>query len=892
MSRARASFWVLVAILGAELSFAEIPYRTRQDVIEYGTTGIGSPYVWGGGNSDPNDRGFGGADCSGFVSKSWALTRWTPYRVNYHGYSTYHYIQTPGDYWTQVDRSDLLYGDAIVYRYNDNQNGHIYLFLSGDGWGEHEVYEARGSAYGIVHRWRTAYSGADVTKGIRRDRLIENIGVTEHIVETDDSAPYYVDSGMTGSSQYDSYAPGCREGDCRYRWVTTDRNETCTYTPDLPEAGRYRVYVTCNENSENVHGVGVSVNHVEGTDAFVWDQDNDLYHNTWLPMGDRSFQLDAGTSGSVVWDDFNATPTDGSRVFRGDATKFTLDNRVEVDGQGGITGKFATIQGALDWLRTHESEEPDVINVTCDALIESGCIELNLFDDLTVNGDADGNGIAVTVAVSPGNASDWTRACAMYLDIPIQHHYELRDLVLIPQYVSAGYQTQAYAMVIDEQNPSGQACAMSLVVENVTIAGSLPGNVPTDPNVNSRSLATLFGSPDAGYGASVLQRSSSWAGDDACRQTVSVTGLTITHGATRGLTLESACTNWDIDGGLVITHNALEGMTLDDPGDITFCVRDSAGSNPNEFMGNLGSAIAILADTSGTQVDLGHCIIHGNRAGQGAGVVSQNAVTHIRNSLIADNVSVGAGGAISADGGALTIVNCTIANNSADQYAGGVFCSGADLTITNSILWGNRPAQLQGSGIVTYSDVENGWPGDGNINTDPHFVDPDGPDDDPGTVQDNDYHVLFCSPCVNAGDPAFVPMPGDTDIDGQDRVQRGRVDIGADETPEMPILADCNDNGVPDPCDILDGTSRDIDGDWVPDECEYAYGDFDLDGDVDQADFGHLQGCLSGPNVPQNDPGCTSARLDGDKDVDWADLVVFRACMTGAGVPADPSCAE
>lgn len=42
-------------------------------------------------------------------------------------------------------------------------------------------------------------------------------------------------------------------------------------------------------------------------------------------------------------------------------------------------------------------------------------------------------------------------------------------------------------------------------------------------------------------------------------------------------------------------------------------------------------------------------------------------------------------------------------------------------------------------------------------------------------------HLRPGSPAVNAGDPAFVPAPGETDIDGQPRIAGGRVDIGADE---------------------------------------------------------------------------------------------------------------
>ncbi len=69
-------------------------------------------------------------------------------------------------------------------------------------------------------------------------------------------------------------------------------------------------------------------------------------------------------------------------------------------------------------------------------------------------------------------------------------------------------------------------------------------------------------------------------------------------------------------------------------------------------------------------------------------------------------------------------------------------------------------------------------------------------------------------------------------------------------------------------------------------------GDFDLDEDVDQADYGRLQACLSGSAVSQNDPACEPAKLDDDADVDQADLVAFLGCLSGPGEPADPACAD
>jgi hypothetical protein len=73
----------------------------------------------------------------------------------------------------------------------------------------------------------------------------------------------------------------------------------------------------------------------------------------------------------------------------------------------------------------------------------------------------------------------------------------------------------------------------------------------------------------------------------------------------------------------------------------------------------------------------------------------------------------------------------------------------------------------------------------------------------------------------------------------------------------------------------------------------FGPGDLDHDGDVDQADFGHLQRCMTGAFVPQNDPGCLEARLDdADEDVDMQDLAVFRDCFSGPDVPQDPHCAD
>src|SRR5262249_50728854 len=59
---------------------------------------------------------------------------------------------------------------------------------------------------------------------------------------------------------------------------------------------------------------------------------------------------------------------------------------------------------------------------------------------------------------------------------------------------------------------------------------------------------------------------------------------------------------------------------------------------------------------------------------------------------------------------------------------------------------------------------------------------------------------------------------------------------GCKNIPRDPPSPDCNGNGKLDACDILDGTSRDADGDGIPDECE-CRPDCNHDGKLNINDF-------------------------------------------------------
>ncbi|MCP4590964.1 MAG: hypothetical protein GY842_09480, partial [bacterium] len=163
---------------------------------------------------------------------------------------------------------------------------------------------------------------------------------------------------------------------------------------------------------------------------------------------------------------------------------------------------------------------------------------------------------------------------------------------------------------------------------------------------------------------------------------------------------------------------------------------------------------------------------------------------------------------------------------------------------------------------VSYCDVAGGEAGvyvgdgstltwvDGNLEVDPQFVDIDGPDGDSSTWADNDFHLAGASPCIDVGDPGFAPLVGETDLDGEARVQACRVDMGSDETTADP-----------------------------------PSGDADEDDDVDLADFGAFQACfgltIANPDAPG--PCFCAFDFDDSGEIDLPDHVALLAALTGPG---------
>ena len=123
-----------------------------------------------------------------------------------------------------------------------------------------------------------------------------------------------------------------------------------------------------------------------------------------------------------------------------------------------------------------------------------------------------------------------------------------------------------------------------------------------------------------------------------------------------------------------------------------------------------------------------NCTISGNSAIAGAGIYNSYIVPILSNCTLSGNSAGEDGGGIHNTYYAnIMVTNCTFSGNSAKYDGGGMANHSSNPTLTNCILWNNTALtdpQISGNGTVLYSDVEGGWPGEGNIDDDPHFVQP------------------------------------------------------------------------------------------------------------------------------------------------------------------------
>jgi predicted outer membrane repeat protein len=171
----------------------------------------------------------------------------------------------------------------------------------------------------------------------------------------------------------------------------------------------------------------------------------------------------------------------------------------------------------------------------------------------------------------------------------------------------------------------------------------------------------------------------------------------------------------------------------------------------------------------GTKATLNNCTFKDNTANDGGGIYNGGAWLNDPNGRMiltgctfSSNSAYWGGAMYNAWNTNSTVINCLFAGNYANTTGGGIYYCGCEQRLTNCTFLGNsaqsgnalafqacgptQPSRLQainciiwnntssvfnsdGSTVdIIYSNVQGGWPGEGNINEDPFFADPNGVD--------------------------------------------------------------------------------------------------------------------------------------------------------------------
>ncbi|MFA5367678.1 MAG: hypothetical protein WC333_07360, partial [Dehalococcoidia bacterium] len=258
-------------------------------------------------------------------------------------------------------------------------------------------------------------------------------------------------------------------------------------------------------------------------------------------------------------------------------------------------------------------------------------------------------------------------------------------------------------------------------------------------------------------------------------------GFTITNGSGTGGSL------YRLGGGMynnnaspVITNCTFQNNTGASDGGGMYNYQSSPTINNCIFRNNSASCVGggMFNDKSSPAIT--NSIFRGNSAFQGGGINNLESSPIISNCSFFWNNAADTGGAFESytsiwlyPSALPVITNCVFWNNSAGDYGGGIYS--VYLTITNCILWDNSPNEMVIDGYnytVGYCNIQGGYTGEGNIDSDPLFA----------NAAAGDFRLSAGSPCIDAGSNSAPSIPA-LDFEGDPRILPvwGTVDMGVDE---------------------------------------------------------------------------------------------------------------
>ncbi|MGE3823111.1 MAG: choice-of-anchor Q domain-containing protein [Bacteroidia bacterium] len=346
-----------------------------------------------------------------------------------------------------------------------------------------------------------------------------------------------------------------------------------------------------------------------------------------------------------------------------------------------------------------------------------------------------------------------------------------------------------------QQNGINRDSSFAILRGGIKLLGGYPSgggvrNPAANPVYLDGNIANSSDSIDNSYHIMVI------AGLDFYADSVVVDGFTFRNGLANGTgdkVYNGQLMGRQFAGGLIAINNYNGERTV---------VRNC------KFTDNVASLGAGMV-SYGTSTQIDECEFTANNAVvNGAGIYVEGGLPKISNSIFSDNAAVVGGGGMYNVTGVPVIVNCLFSGNTAGNNGGGItnlynapafvinstfsgnaaangggIRNGSSAKIRNCIIWGNSSSVLNAGGTpeITYSIVEGGYTGTGNLNSDPLFV--NAPSYTSAPFSGGDYTLQSGSPAINSGDTVDVSrfLPS-VDLAGNIRIEEVIIDRGAYES--------------------------------------------------------------------------------------------------------------
>ncbi|HRU67821.1 MAG TPA: immunoglobulin domain-containing protein [Bacteroidia bacterium] len=229
--------------------------------------------------------------------------------------------------------------------------------------------------------------------------------------------------------------------------------------------------------------------------------------------------------------------------------------------------------------------------------------------------------------------------------------------------------------------------------------------------------------------------------------------------------------------------------STNDTSKFIFCIVKNCVNTGSSFIDQYGGAFLIYAFH---KIVIANSIIYNNKAYFGGGICVYGVTggsPKIVNNLIVFNESSYHGGGLYIYSAYCDFLNNTVSRNkttSTSYYGGGLYINTTYTNnIINSIIWDNssnasfKNLYVNGSVNITYSDIEGGYTGTGNINSNPlfNFI-VSGYGQNVSNYELSDWTLQPTSPCIDAGGNVSSVYYTSQDLSGKTRVYNSVIDMG------------------------------------------------------------------------------------------------------------------